>query len=124
MVIDNVLRFNSTLRAAASTGPKFIPRAFAAISRHVAQLMCGIHGHSILLHFEPNKLSLQCALCGYESNGWEVGRPMISRRRLESRVHNHQVRPERRQSLRAVPTLREAQGRPRQRRATDARLAS
>jgi hypothetical protein len=111
MVIDNVLRFNSTLRAAASSGPKFLPRAFAAISRyvgqisrHVGQLVCGMHGHSILMHFEPNKLSLQCALCGYESSGWEVGRPMISRRKLESRVHNHHVRPERRQSLHAVPT--------------------
>ncbi len=104
MVIDQVFRFNSTLRAAASSGPKFLPRLVAAVSRRVAQLLCGMHGHSILLHFEPNKLSLQCALCGYESNGWEVGRPMIARRKLESRVHNHQVRPDRRHALRAVPT--------------------
>jgi hypothetical protein len=103
MVIENVVRFNSTLRAAASSGPKVFPRVMSAMSRRLSQFVCGLHGHSILLHFEPNKLSLQCGLCGYESSGWEVGRPMIARRKLESHVHNHQVRPERPHALRAVP---------------------
>jgi hypothetical protein len=103
MVIENVTRFNATLRAVASSRPEFLPRVFAAVSRRAAQIVCGMHGHSILLHFEPNKLSLQCALCGYESSGWEVGRPMIARRRIEGRVHSHQMRPERRSTLRAVP---------------------
>jgi len=110
MVIESVSRFNSTLRAAALNRPNMFPRVFAAISRRAAQIVCGMHGHSILLHFEPNKLSLQCALCGYESSGWEVGRPLIARRKLDGRVHNHQARPDRRHPLRAVPT--------------DARLAS
>ena len=39
----------------------------------VAQFWCGMHGHLIMLHFEPNKLSLQCSLCGYATEGWDVG---------------------------------------------------
>ena len=61
---------------------------------------CGLQGHQILLHFEPNKLSLQCALCGYESEGWEVGRPMTARRL----ANNPQARPERRRTLRPLPS--------------------
>lgn len=38
------------------------------------RVWCGLRGHFVTLHFEPNKLSLACALCGYESEGWEVGR--------------------------------------------------
>ena len=53
-----------------------------------------------MLHFEPNKLSLQCSLCGYESEGWEVGRPMTARRQ----ANNPQARPDRRRTLRPLPT--------------------
>ena len=69
-------------------------------SRHLARLWCGVHGHQILLHFEPHKLSLECALCGYETEGWEVGRPMTALRL----TNNPQARPERRRSVRPLPT--------------------
>jgi hypothetical protein len=61
-----------------------------------------MHGHLTMLHFEPNKLSLQCALCGYESQGWEVGRPMTSRRQADNR--QARLGPERRRTLRPLPT--------------------
>ena len=73
---------------------------FSALGRHVARLWCGLHGHLILLHFEPNKLSLQCALCGYESEGWEVGHPALAKRPT-SRPQAH---PERRRALRPLPS--------------------
>jgi hypothetical protein len=68
----------------------------------IARAWCGMHGHLIMLHFEPNKLSLQCALCGYKSEGWEVGRPMTARRQAD----NRQARPgpERRRALRPLPS--------------------
>ena len=47
---------------------------------YLSRLWCGLLGHSTMLHFEPNKLSLHCALCGYESEGWQVGHPMTARR--------------------------------------------
>lgn len=39
---------------------------------HVQQLVCGIHGHDALLHFEQSRISLQCTSCGYETPGWDL----------------------------------------------------
>ena len=77
-----------------------VSRLFSALSRKLAQLVCGLHGHLILLHFEPNKLSLQCALCGYESEGWELGRPAA----VLQPASRPQARPERRRALRPLPS--------------------
>lgn len=99
MVIDNVFGINSTRRVEAAT-PNLFARLLAAIARQFARICCGIHGHLIMLHFEPHKLSLQCSLCGYETEGWEVGRPMTARRQ----ANNPQARPDRRRTLRALPT--------------------
>jgi hypothetical protein len=35
-------------------------------------MICGLHGHDALLHFERGRMSLLCSSCGYESPGWEV----------------------------------------------------
>lgn len=99
MVIDNVFGINSARRVEAAT-PNLVARLFSAIARQLARIWCGMHGHLIMLHFEPNKLSLQCSLCGYETEGWEVGRPMTARRQ----ANNPQARPDRRRTLRPLPT--------------------
>jgi hypothetical protein len=39
---------------------------------HARQFVCGLHGHDALLHFEQNRLSLQCTSCGYETPGWDL----------------------------------------------------
>jgi hypothetical protein len=36
------------------------------------QMMCGLHGHDAVLHFERNRVSLQCLTCGLESPGWTI----------------------------------------------------
>jgi hypothetical protein len=99
MVLDNVFGINITRRD-ASAAVSLLARAFLAISRQLARIWCGVHGHVIMLHFEPHKLSLQCSLCGYETEGWEVGRPMTARRE----ANNPQARPDRRRTLRPLPT--------------------
>ena len=105
MVVNNVLGLNSAAQSVGRTTPNFVSRIAAAISRQTAQIWCGLHGHIILLHFQPNKLSLQCGLCGYESAGWEVGRPLTSRRTADNRTRSHHdVRTERRRTFRAVPS--------------------
>ena len=38
----------------------------------VRQLLCGLHGHDALLHFEQGRISLQCTSCGYETPGWDI----------------------------------------------------
>jgi hypothetical protein len=102
MGTDSVFGFNSSARQLRVASPTAFSRIIAAVTRTLARVWCGMHGHLILLHFEPNKLSLQCALCGYESEGWEVGRPMTSRRQAD----NRQARPgpERRRTLRPLPS--------------------
>ena len=77
-----------------------VSRVFDALMRQVARMWCGIHGHVVMLHFEPERLSLECSLCGYETEGWEVGRSMTARRP----VNNPQARPDRRRTLRPLPT--------------------
>jgi hypothetical protein len=99
MVIDNVFGINKTRRVEVAV-IHLLGRFFSALVREVAQISCGIHGHQIMLHFEPNKLSLQCSLCGYASDGWEVGRPMTARRL----ANNPQARPDRRRTLRPLST--------------------
>lgn len=99
MASDNVFGINNT-RENVVAPPAFFVRIFAALARQLARLWCGLHGHLIMLHFEPNKLSLQCSICGYETEGWDVGRPMTARRQ----ANNPQARPDRRRQLRPLPT--------------------
>ena len=42
------------------------------VADHVRQLICGMHGHDSLLHFERGRMSLLCTSCGHESPGWEL----------------------------------------------------
>jgi hypothetical protein len=104
MVIDNIFGLNSAANQSKTALPGVFSRIFATVSRQLAKTWCGLHGHLILMHFEPNKLSLQCALCGYETEGWEVGRPAVARRQAEERVHPHHARTDRRRTLHAVPS--------------------
>ena len=78
MVIDNIFGFTSATRESDPTVPNFLVRVMTTGYRQFGRVWCGMHWHLILLHFEPTKLSLQCAFCGYESEGWEVGRPLVA----------------------------------------------
>lgn len=57
------------------------------------QAYCGLHGHDTLMHFEKDRMSLQCASCGHETPGWELSesRPIASVR-AEPRVMRHRPR--------------------------------
>jgi hypothetical protein len=41
-------------------------------THRLQQMMCGLLGHDAILHFERNRLSLQCLSCGLESPGWSI----------------------------------------------------
>jgi hypothetical protein len=36
------------------------------------QMICGLHGHDTLLHFDKDRMSLRCVSCGHETPGWEL----------------------------------------------------
>ena len=103
MVINNVFGLNSSLEPAT---PGFFTRVRTAVTSRFSHVMCGLHGHLIMMHYEPNRLSLQCALCGYQSEGWDVGRPLVARRSTDvfrAHAHPHQHRPERRGIVHPLP---------------------
>jgi hypothetical protein len=66
--------------------------ALSRLLKRVRFLLCGLHGHDPLLHFDRNRMYLRCASCGYETPGWELDqkRPRVrfrgdSRRQYLSR---------------------------------------
>jgi hypothetical protein len=36
------------------------------------RLLCAVRGHEDYLHFETNRVYLQCVACGHQSPGWSV----------------------------------------------------
>jgi hypothetical protein len=38
----------------------------------LAQALCGLRGHAMMLHFESTRLSLHCASCGRSTPGWAI----------------------------------------------------
>jgi hypothetical protein len=56
-------------------------------------LMCALRGHEAYLHFGPNRVSLQCVACGYESPGWTIERPSSIGDRLPTVARSAKVGP-------------------------------
>ena len=52
---------------------------FSRLSKRVQSVLCSLHGHDPLLHFDRKRIYLRCASCGYETPGWELDqrRPRI-----------------------------------------------
>lgn len=48
------------------------PSVLARIAQQVRQFLCGLHGHDALLHFEAQRMSMQCTSCGFETPGWDL----------------------------------------------------
>lgn len=43
-----------------------------ALAAWLRQASCGLTGHEMVRHFEPQRVSLQCLSCGHESPGWSL----------------------------------------------------
>jgi hypothetical protein len=61
--------FTDSAQHQANSAPQGL---IARAAGQVRQLICGMHGHDALLHFDHGRMSLLCTSCGYESPGWEV----------------------------------------------------
>ena len=42
------------------------------VLNRLRQMLCGLHGHDTMLHFEQDRMSLRCVSCGHETPGWEL----------------------------------------------------
>jgi hypothetical protein len=56
------------------------------------QLLCAVRGHEEYLHFQNDRLYLQCVACGHESPGWTTGRRKYSASSVSRREKS--ARPE------------------------------
>jgi len=65
------------------------PEAWAyAVLTQGHRAWCAMRGHDLLLHFEPRRVSLTCAGCGWESPGWTL------EPRKSPRLTDHPTLPE------------------------------
>lgn len=55
-----------------SEQPAVTPGLVSPTVDRLRQVICALHGHDLLLHFEHDRLSLRCATCGWESPGWTI----------------------------------------------------
>lgn len=44
----------------------------AAAAVWLREARCGLGGHTMVLHFEPKHMALQCVGCGKRTPGWDV----------------------------------------------------
>ena len=47
---------------------------FAWAADRLNQAFCAMRGHDPYLHFEEDRLYLQCNSCGHASPGWAIGK--------------------------------------------------
>jgi len=47
---------------------------FAALTVWLRRACCGLGGHMMVLHFEPQRVSLECVGCGKQTPGWRIDR--------------------------------------------------
>jgi hypothetical protein len=63
----------------ATAGSRAIALAWLAAGR-LREAICGLRGHDMVLHFEPERLSLECWACGARTQGWAIDVNPIYRR--------------------------------------------
>lgn len=74
------MRFSAVFNTHGAIRPRLAkageptPGWFETILRQIGQRFCGLRGHQTLVYFEPNRMSLQCSRCGFESRGWHIGK--------------------------------------------------
>jgi hypothetical protein len=65
----------------------------------IRQSYCGLHGHDTMLHFEKDRMFLQCVSCGHQTPGWDLDLNEIPRSTVT-------VRPEPAVAVRPEPARR------------------
>jgi len=63
---------------------------FSRVAARIGEMMCGLHGHDSVLHFEGNRVMMRCTSCGYDSPGWEIT-GQGPRLRYEGDAHRHLI---------------------------------
>ena len=69
-----VTNYPQQLSAAANVTPRGTKEGtlFNRFATKVGQVLCGLHGHDAVLHFEGKRVMMRCTSCGHDTPGWEV----------------------------------------------------
>ena len=58
----------------------------------IGQVVCGLHGHDAVLHFEGSRVMMRCTSCGHDTPGWEIT-GQGPRLRYEGDARRHALKP-------------------------------
>jgi hypothetical protein len=69
-----VTNYPQQLTAAAEVTRKETTEAglMARMATRLGQVVCALHGHDAVLHFETSRVKMRCTSCGHETPGWEI----------------------------------------------------
>ena len=89
-----VTNYPQQLTAATEVTRKATPEAglMARMVTRFGRVVCGLHGHDAVLHFEGNRVMMRCTSCGHDTPGWEISgqRPRV---RYEGDARRHTIKP-------------------------------
>src|SRR5262245_44731565 len=84
MVTNYPQQLTATPDVTRETNTGLVPRTLIFLG----QVICGLHGHDSVLHFETHRVMMRCTSCGHETPGWEItGRG--PRKRFEGDARRH-----------------------------------
>jgi hypothetical protein len=89
-----VTNYPQQLTAAAEVTRKATSEAglMARMVTRLGQVVCGLHGHDAVLHFEGNRVMMRCTSCGHDTPGWEIS-GQGPRKRYEGDARRHTIKP-------------------------------
>jgi hypothetical protein len=69
-----VTNFPQQLTAVTEVTSRATPEAglVARMATRLAQVVCGLHGHDAMIHFESSRVMMRCTSCGHDTPGWEI----------------------------------------------------
>jgi NAD-dependent SIR2 family protein deacetylase len=69
-----VTNYPQQLTAAAEVTSKSTTEAglLSRMATRLGQVMCGLHGHDSVLHFEGSRVMMRCTSCQHDTPGWEI----------------------------------------------------
>ena len=65
----------------------------ARVTTWLREAYCALHGHDNLLHFEKDRMALQCASCGHQTPGWELSETLRPAVRARAGARRPVLRP-------------------------------
>jgi hypothetical protein len=83
-MVTNYPQQLTAIRAGQERAGAFVMRAVIRLG----ELLCGIRGHEMVMHFEHKRVSMRCTSCGHDTPGWEIAE-RAPRKRFDGDARRH-----------------------------------